>query len=185
MAEIAMTTRIESMIFRIRGQAVMLDRDLALLYQVQTKVLNQAVKRNLSRFPEDFMFQLSREESEIISQISSGGSRSQNVTLKRGLNVKYLPYAFSEQGVAMLSSVLRSERAVQVNIEIMRTFIRLRHFLAAHTALSEKLFKLETRVDHHTSEIQAIFDTLRRLMTHGNPPVRRIGFDTRYPKGTP
>ncbi|MFH1429715.1 MAG: ORF6N domain-containing protein, partial [Candidatus Margulisiibacteriota bacterium] len=108
-------------ILLIRGQKVMLDRDLAKLYRVETKVLNQAVKRNLSRFPEDFMFQLSKKEAE--------RSRSQIVTLKRGQNIKHLPYAFTEQGIAMLSSVLKSDVAIEVNIQIMRTFTRLRDML--------------------------------------------------------
>src|SRR3569833_683691 len=118
---------IESRIFLIRGQKVLLDSDLAELYEVSTGALNQAVKRNRERFPEDFMFQLSRQESEEVESL-----RSQTVILKRGQHRKYLPYAFTEQGIAMLSSVLRSRRAVEVNIAIMRTFVRLRQLLASH-----------------------------------------------------
>src|SRR3990167_5227802 len=116
---------IERRIFIVRGKSVMLDRDLAKLYGVETRVLNQAVKRNINRFPEDFMFSLTREEIGRISQIVIR-SRSQFVTLKRGQNIKYLPYAFTEQGVAMLSSVLNSERAINVNVQIMRAFVKIR-----------------------------------------------------------
>jgi len=124
---------IESKIFVTRGHRVMLDEDLAVLYEVEIKALNQAVKRNLERFPDDFMFQLTAEEfSDLKSQTGDSGLRSQTVTLKsgRGQHRKYLPYAFTEQGVAMLSSVLRSERAIHVNIEIMRAFVRLRQMLS-------------------------------------------------------
>ena len=131
--------RIESQIFLVRGQKVMLSMHLAELYDVEPRALVQAVKRNISRFPEDFMFRLSADEasvlksqSVILKRSSSQPSRSQIVILKRGQNIKYLPYAFTEQGVAMLSSVLRSKRAVMVNIEIMRAFVRLRQILGAH-----------------------------------------------------
>ena len=131
--------RIEKAILLIRRQKVMLDADLAALYGVETRVLVQAVKRNLERFPEDFMFQLSKEEADFL--------RSQIVTLKRGRgqHSKYLPYVFTEQGVAMLSSVLRSPRAIKVNIEIMRAFIRLRKMLASHAELAQKLDALEKK----------------------------------------
>ena len=124
-------------IFLIRGQKIMLDRDLAYLYNVPSRALNQAVKRNLKRFPEDFMFQLNWVKARELS-------RSQFVTLKRGQNPKYRPYAFTEQGVAMLSSVLQSERAVQVNIAIMRTFVRIRELLATHKDLTRKIEDLRT-----------------------------------------
>ena len=130
--------RIESKIFLIRGQNVMIDADLAKLYGVQTKVLIQAVNRNLERFPGDFMFQLTKEEDELL--------RSQIVTSKQGRGGRrYLPYAFTENGVAMLSSVLRSKQAVQVNIEIMRTFTRLRQFIAPHKELEKKIAKMEKK----------------------------------------
>jgi len=151
----------------LRGQKVILDRDLADLYEVDAKVLNQAVKRNLDRFPEDFMFQLAPEESARL--------RSQIVTLKpgRGQHRKYLPYAFTEQGVAMLSSVLRSKRAVLVNIEIMRAFVRLRQILGAHADLARKLAALERKYD---SQFKAVFDAIRELMTPLPTKKRPIGF---------
>jgi hypothetical protein len=158
---------VEQRILLLRGQKVMLDRDLADLYEVDAKVLNQAVKRNLDRFPEDFMFQLTAEESARL--------RSQIVTLKtgRGQHRKYLPYAFTEQGVAMLSSVLRSKRAVMVNIEIMRAFVRLRQILGAHGDLARKLAALERKYD---SQFKAVFDAIRELMTPPPAKKRPIGF---------
>jgi len=159
--------RIETQILLVKGQKVMLDRDLADLYEVDAKVLNQAVKRNLDRFPEDFMFQLTAEESARL--------RSQFVTLKtgRGQHRKYLPYAFTEQGVAMLSSVLRSKRAVLVNVEIMRAFVRLRQILGAHADLARKLAALERKYD---SQFKAVFDAIRELMTPPPAKKRPIGF---------
>lgn len=173
--------RIENSIFLLRGQKVMLSTDLAHLYGVQTKILNQTVRRNRNRFPGDFMFQLTWEETENLkSQIvtlnpaHSSPSRSQIVTLKRGLNIKYQPYAFTEQGVAMLSSVLHSKRAVQVNIEIMRAFVRLRQMLATHADLARKLATLEKRYD---TQFRAVFDAIRELMTPPEPKKKRpIGF---------
>jgi len=132
--------RIEKAILLIRGQKVMLDRDLAELYDVQTKVLNQAVKRHANRFPDDFMFQLTREESANL--------KSQSVTSSSGWGGRRtFPYAFTEQGVAMLSSVLNSDRAVEVNIAIVRAFVRLREMLASHADLARKLEELEAKVD--------------------------------------
>ena len=149
--------RVVSKIFLIRGKKVMLDRDLATLYGVTTGVLNQAVKRNIKRFPEDFMFRLNKNEaevwqSEIInpdlkSQFVTLSSRSQIVILKRGQNIKYAPLAFTKQGVAMLSSILRSERAIQVNIQIMRTFTNLREMLTTNKELREKIEKLERKYE--------------------------------------
>src|SRR6266852_4356363 len=132
--------RIERAILLIRGHKVMLDRDLAELYGVPTGVLNQAVKRNLKRFPKDFMFHLVWEEAEQVL-------RSQSVILKRGQHRKFRPYAFTEQGVAMLSSILRSDRAIEVNIAIMRAFVRLREILASHKDLARKLEEMERRYD--------------------------------------
>jgi hypothetical protein len=145
----------------------MLDSDLAELYGVPTKVFNQAVKRNRDRFPADFMFRLSTQEYEAL--------RSQFVTLNsgRGRHRKYLPFAFTEQGVAMLSSVLRSKRAVHVNIEIMRTFVRLRQMLAAHKDLAVKLQTLEKKYD---AQFRVVFDAIRQLMTAPEPRKRKIGF---------
>jgi phage regulator Rha-like protein len=158
---------IERHIFLIRGQKVMLDHDLAKLYGVETKTLNQAVKRNTKRFPHDFMFQLNFQEVS--------GSRSQFVTLKRGQNIKYRPYAFTEHGILMLSSVLNSERAVQVNIEIMRAFVKLREMLASHKDLASKLAEMEKRYD---SQFKVVFDAIRELMTPPEPKPRRIGFQS-------
>ncbi len=159
--------RIEQRIFRLRGQNVMLDEDLADLYGVTTKRLNQQARRNVERFPADFMFQLTAEEDTAL--------RLQIVTLKtgRGAHRKYLPYAFTQEGVAMLSSVLRSPRAVQVNIEIMRAFVRLRGMMAAHKDLARKLEALERKYD---AQFKVVFDAIRKLMAP--PPVvaRRIGF---------
>ncbi len=149
----------------------MLDHDLAELYGVTTKALNQAVRRNLTRFPEDFMFQLDKIEAAAL--------RSQFVTLKggRGRHRKYLPYVFTEQGVAMLSSVLRSRRAIQVNIAIMRTFVRLRELLASNRELAKKLAALEQKYD---ARFKVVFEAIRKLMTPSpNDPKRRIGFDTK------
>ena len=164
----ALTASIETHIFLIRGQKVMIDSDLADLYRVPTKVFNQAVKRNIKRFPKDFMFQLSRNETEIL--------RSQSVTSSWG-GRRTLPYAFTEQGVAMLSSVLNSERAVQVNIAIMRAFVKLREILTTHRELAEKIEELEKRYRQHDVKIQTIFDAIRQLLeTPAVPPRRRIGF---------
>jgi hypothetical protein len=159
--------RITQAILLIRGHKVMLDSDLADLYEVEIKVLNQAVKRNIQRFPEDFMFQLTAEEAASL--------RSQFVTLKgRGQHRKYLPHVFTEQGVAMLSSVLRSHRAIQVNIEIMRAFVRLRQMLASNVELARKLASLERKYD---AQFKVVFDAIRELMTPPEPRKKRpIGF---------
>jgi hypothetical protein len=144
----------------------MLDTDLAELYGVETRVLLQAVSRNQKRFPKDFMFRLSKEEYELL--------RSQIVISKKGRGGRrYLPYVFTEQGVAMLSSVLRSEKAVQVNIEIMRTFVRLREMIATHKDLARKLEALERRYD---AQFKVVFDAIRELMAPPEPKKRKIGF---------
>jgi hypothetical protein len=150
---------------------VLLDSDLAVLYGVATKALNQAVKRNSARFPEDFMFQLTADESKSL--------RSQFVTLKRGRHLKYRPYAFTEQGVAMLSSVLNSERAVKVNIAIMRAFVKLRHILQTNRELAEQFAQLECHVGKHDEEIAAIIEAIRQLMAPPEKPRRQIGFHVR------
>ncbi len=160
--------RIEQAIYLIRGDKVILDQDLAALYGVETKVLVQAVKRNSNRFPLDFMFQLSQAEfADLKSQIvtsSWGGRRSR-------------PFAFTEQGVAMLSGVLRSDRAVAVNIEIMRTFVRLRRLLLTHGALAKKLASIERRYDE---QFKVVFDAIRQIMEPDAPSKhRRIGFRPR------
>jgi hypothetical protein len=160
--------QIQNCIHLVRGQKVMLSPDLATPYGVPVKVLNQAVSRNAERFPDEFMFQLTRQE---LTQ-----SRSQFVTLKRGQNIKYLPYAFTEQGVAMLSSLLRSARAVKVNIEIMRAFVRLRQLLATHADLGRKLQELEMK---YHGQFKVVFEAIRQLMTEPEPPRKQIGFHVR------
>jgi len=154
----------------LRGQKVMLDVDLARLYGVATGHLNRAVQRNPDRFPADFMFQLSSEEADDLKcqiGISSWGGRRRR------------PYAFTEQGVAMLSSVLRSERAVKVNVAIMRAFVQLREALETNTALARKFSELENRVDKHDEEIGAIIEAIRQLMTPPDKTKRKIGFHVR------
>lgn len=159
---------IENKIFLLRGKRVILDFHLATLYRVETKVLLQSVKRNLSRFPEDFMFELNKREFASL--------RSQFVTSNRG-GRRYLPYAFTEQGVAMLSSVLRSERAIQVNIAIMRAFVKLREILSTHKELALKLKQLEMKLEKHDEEIQAIFQAIEELMAPApQKPKHPIGF---------
>ena len=164
--------RITSKIYLLRNEKVLIDRDLAELYGVESRELNQAVKRNIERFPEDFMFQLTREEYNSL--------RSQFVTLKRGQHSKYLPYAFTEQGVAMLSSVLNSERAVQVNIAIMRAFVQMRMFLQSSDALAKKLNGLEKETKKkfakQQEQIKFIFEAIKELMLEKAKPKRKIGF---------
>ena len=172
--------RIERSILLIRGQKVMLDRDLAYLYGVTTKALNQAVKRHRDRFPEDFMFQLNVEEAKNWwTEVKGIGLRSQIVTLKRGQHIKYRPYAFNEHGILMLSSVLNSERAVQVNIEIMRAFVRLRRMLASHADLARKLDALEKK---YNAQFKIVFDAISQLMASPEPKKRQIGFLVEEPR---
>jgi len=161
---------IERKIYIIRGQKVMLDSDLAELYNITTKVLVQAVKRNLRRFPADFMFQLTNQEVAIL--------RSQFVTSSWG-GRRYVPYAFTEQGVAMLSSVLNSDRAVDVNIQIMRTFVKLREMIASHKDLARRLDELEKKYD---AQFKVVFDAIRQLMTPPEPREKKIGFRVRERK---
>ena len=172
--------RIEKARYLIRGEKVMLDRDLANLYGVSTKVFNQAVKRHRDRFPPDFMFQLTIGEArEWWLAVNANRLRSQTVTLKRGQHLKHRPYAFTEHGILMLSSVLNSERAIQVNIEIMRAFVKLRQMLASNAELSRRLDELESTYDH---QFKVVFDAIRKLMS---PPVRdrkEIGFRSRSVK---
>jgi hypothetical protein len=160
---------IEQKIYLIRGQRVMIDRDLAKLYCIPTKRLKEQVKRNTKRFPNDFMFQLTKEEF--------GYWRSQFATSNSDkLGLRHSPYVFTEQGVAMLSSVLNSERAIEVNIAIMRAFVKLRQILSTNKALASKLKELEQRLEKHDTEIHAIFDAIRQLMTPPDKPKRKIGF---------
>ena len=159
--------RIRQAILLLRGQKVMLDRDLAALYGVKTGVLNQAVKRNRERFPPDFMLQLTREEIRNISQFVISSSA-----------MKHAPrvYAFTEQGVAMLSGVLNSPRAVQVNVAIMRAFVQLREFLSSHADLAQRLAELEKKYDR---QFRAVFEAIRELMMPPEPPRKQIGFHVR------
>jgi len=160
---------IERRIYLIRSQKVMLSTHLAELYEVEPRVLVQAVKRNLERFPEDFMFQLSKEEYQAL--------KSQTVISSWGGLRRAAPYAFTEQGVAMLSSVLNSQRAVQVNIAVMRAFVKLREVMATHKDLAYKIEALERKYSKHDAEIQVIFKAIKKLLAPPPaPPKRRIGF---------
>jgi len=159
---------VERRIHTVRNFNVMLDRDLAALYRVKTIALRQQVKRNLDRFPEDFMFRLTAEEAETLV--------SQNVIPTRRSLGGSLPYVFTQEGVAMLSSVLKSPRAVQVNLAIMRAFVQLRRYAASHKMLAQKLQTLERKYDVHDDEIQAIFKAIKKLIEPPGKPKRRIGF---------
>jgi hypothetical protein len=161
---------IERSILFIKGRKVMLDRDLAKLYGVKVKALIQAIKRNPDRFPKDFMFRLSWKEAQ--------NSRSQFVTLKQGQNIKYLPHVFTEQGIAMLSSVLKSKTAIRVNIQIMRIFSQLRHMFETHGKLKKKIEEMEKKYD---GQFRIVFDALRELLAPPKPaapekPKSPIGF---------
>jgi ORF6N domain len=190
--EIVPAARIAQSIYLLRGQKIMLDFDLAALYGVTTKALNQAVKRNRDRFPADFMFQLSVEETAnlrsqfVISNPQTAdnqrppSNRSQFVTGSfKHRETRSRPYAFTEQGVAMLSSVLKSERAVKVNIAIMRAFVKLRETLETNRQLARKFAELERRVGKHDATIDAILEAIRQLMTPPEKPRREIGFHVR------
>ena len=155
---------IESKILILRGKKVMLDRDLAALYSVETKMLKRAVKRNIERFPDDFMFQLIKEEFDNL--------RCQNGTSSWG-GQRYLPYAFTENGVAMLSSILNSKRAIQVNIQIMRTFTKIREMLATRKELRQKIGEIEKKYDH---QLKVVFDAIRQLMSPPEAKKRKVGF---------
>jgi phage regulator Rha-like protein len=176
--------RIEQRIFLLRGQKVMLSPHLAELYGVEPKVLIQAVKRNAERFPDDFMFRLGPQEvallrSQIVTLKSAGPNRlrSQIVILKRGQHIKYPPYAFTEQGLAMLSSVLHSTRAIRVNVEIMRTFVRLRQLLASHADLAAKLEEMEKKCH---AQFKIVFEAIRHLVSPPTAtPRKQIGFGIR------
>jgi hypothetical protein len=155
---------IVSQIHFIRGEKVILDVDLAILYGVETRVLKQAVKRNIERFPVDFMFQLTEKEFEIL--------RSQFVTSSWG-GVRYRPFAFTEQGVAMLSGILKSKRAIEVNVEIMRTFVKLRQWLSSHKELERKLDSMEKKYD---GQFKVVFEAIRLLMKEEAKPKHKLGF---------
>ena len=183
---------IEEQVLVIRGQRVLLAQQLATLYGVETKVLNQAVQRNIKRFPQDFMFQLERDDlADLRSQTVTLNAQvidskevlsSLGMAVGSGRSVKYLPYAFTEQGVAMLSSVLKSERAISVNIEIMRTFVKLRGMLSEHVDLKRKLNQLEKKYDDN---FRAVFDAIHDLMDSPKPSSysgSKIGFIKDKPK---
>ena len=172
-ANLTIVEPIEPVIRPIRRQKVILDIDLARIYGVETRGLIQAVKRNIERFPDDFMFQLTMEEADAL--------RFQIGSLKRGLHFKYLPYVFTQEGVAMLSGVLNSPRAEQVNIAIMRAFVRLRETLALHKDLAQKLADLERKVENQDESIQTLFEAIRQLMSPPDTPRKEIGFHVKEP----
>jgi len=177
MKNLIIQNQIESKIILIRGHKVMLDRDLAKLYGVQTGQLTRQVRRNSERFPDDFMFQLTRDEFDNLKcqfGISSwGGTRK-------------LPYAFTQEGVAMLSSVLNSKRAIQVNLQIMRVFIKLREIISTNKEILNKLNRLENKYEKHDEQIYAIFEQIREFLTFKEKPKKQIGFSSdkslKYPK---
>jgi hypothetical protein len=162
---------IERRIVEFRGQRVLLDRDLATLYGVETRTLNQAVKRNLDRFPPDFMFRLTAKDAA-----DHLPSRSQTVILKRGQNVKYAPYVFTEHGAVMMANVLKSPSAVRASIQVVRTFVRIRQRLATHEVLARQLGKLAGKVGKHDLELRRVFTTLREMLEPPRRPKRTIGF---------
>ena len=162
---------IEQRIYLIRRQKVMIDRDLAELYGVETKYLNRQVKRNILRFPPEFMFQLNEDEKNELVTIWHRFS-----TLKHS---SALPYAFTEHGVAMLASVLKSERAVKISIHIIKTFVKLRQIISSHKELAHKLEQLERKIEKHDEEIKLIFDAIRQLMAQPEPKEKKIGFRVR------
>ena len=174
--------KIAPLVHVLRHEKVLLDSDLAELYGVTTGRLNEAVKRNLDRFPADFMFQPTEDEMEIlISQIAISSSAPSNLRFQSGISKahggrRHLPYAFTEQGVAMLSSVLRSPRAVEVNIAIMRTFVQLRRLMDSNALLAEKIQSLEAKYAEHDQQFQIVFDAIRQLIAADATPKREMGF---------
>ena len=179
---------VESVIRFIRGQKVILDADLAAIYGVETRTLNQAMKRNRERFPQDFVFQLTTEEAD--------GHRSQSVTASQGQpragnrsqsvigsqkhrDPRYLPYAFTEHGAIMAANVLRSRQALQMSVFVVRAFVRLREVLATNAHLAQKLAELERKVTGHDADIQQLFEAIRQLLTRPEPPRKQIGFQVR------
>jgi len=166
---------ITSRIIVMRGERVMIDSDLAELYGIETKQLKRAVRRNIPRFPSDFMFELTLQEYKSL--------RSQSGALKRGAHAKYLPMAFSEPGVSMLSSVLNSKRAIEVNIAIMRAFVQIRKISASQRQLSRKLQEIEARLEDHDESIEAIFEAIVKLMEPVEKHKKQIGFEVKESKG--
>jgi hypothetical protein len=169
---------LEDRIYLIRGQKVLVDADLAALYQVETKALNRAVKRNIDRFPDDFMFQLTDDETADFLRCQFGTSKGEELVGRGGR--RYRPYVFTEQGIAMLSGVLTSPRAVQVNVALMRTFVRIRRLLATHEEIAGRLERLEWRQDEQDSRVHYVFETIQRLIEAPDDggAKRRIGFPT-------
>ena len=173
-AELVPLEPIQSCILVLRGVRVILDADLARLYGVATKRLNEQVKRNARKFPEDFMFQLSREEARDLAAL-----RSQNATLKRGEHIKHLPYAFTEHGAIQAANVLNSAAAAEMSVHVVRAFVRLRQLVVNHKAIAAKLAEIEARVGAHDEQLAAVIEALRRLTAPDGPRHRRkIGFGT-------
>ena len=168
-----------SLIITVRNQKVIVDRDLAEIYGVETRRLNEQVKRNPDRFPEDFVFQLTKEEAFLWAR-----SRSQIAILKRGKNIKYLPYAFTEHGAIMAANVLNSSQAVRMSVFVVRAFVRLREMLSTHKELAHKLAELERKLQNHDESIRSLVVAIRELMapSEPQPPKRRIGFVVEEPK---
>jgi hypothetical protein len=165
------TQEVGTLIFNVRSQKVILDTDLARLYGVPTKRLNEQVKRNAKRFPEEFMFQLSQEEAEALLL-----SRSQNATLKRGQNIKYLPRVFTEHGALMAANVLNSPQAVTMSVTIVKAFVKLRRMVLSIEELSHKVAALERGFSKHGEQFDVVFDAIRQLLAPPDPPRKRIGF---------
>ena len=175
------TISIESVIHTLRGEKVILDADLARIYGVSTKRLNEQVKRNARRFPSDFAFRLSKAELEQVAGKITSSDRSDNRSQiatgsQKHRDPRFLPYAFTEHGALMAANVLNSPRAVEMSVLVVRTFVRMRHLLAAHKELTGKLDDLERKIGIHDRQIQAIFDAIRQLMTPPEPKRRKIGF---------
>jgi hypothetical protein len=170
-SEIISLDVVERRILALRGHSVMFDRDLAILYGVETRTLNQAVKRNLDRFPSDFMFRLTPKEAA--DHLSS---RSQSVILKRGENVKHVPYVFTEHGAVMLANILKSAPAVRASIQVVRAFVRIRQRVVSHEILARQLEKLAGKVGKHDLELRRVFMTLRAIIEPPSRPKRTIGF---------
>jgi len=166
-----------SLIVTVRNQKVIVDRDLAEIYGVETRRLNEQVKRNSDRFPEDFMFQLTKEEAVLWAR-----SRSQIAILKRGKNIKYLPYAFTEHGAIMAANVLNSPRAVRMSVFVVRAFVRLREMLSTHKELAHKLAELERKLQNHDESIRSLVVAIRQLMKQPEPKKRPIGFLVEEPR---
>ena len=175
--------KIENKIYFIRGHKVMTDSDLAEIYQVETRVLNQAVKRNIERFPEDFMFQLNEREfetlrSQFVRNSTNTDVNSSQIVMssRKHRGAKYLPYVFTEHGAVMLASMLNSSVAVQASIQVVRAFVKLREIISTHKELAAKFELLENKFDKHDKEIQVLFQAIRKLMKPPNPPRKKIGF---------